>query len=381
MKPANLSMSLKTSIPVCRDRDSSCRSGGHFWHSGSRPVRSGRLVGDAHLHVIGLAGETRRDCSGAFHPSARWLPSLPFRFPSRRWCVGVDDVSALRLCQAAPDVINAGHTIAVRESERQRRHHRALRVEGADSPLCSPAGYNVEMGVTNEPSRTERDETPECQKVATPNDTRIRSDRLGSMSQRHRQVRRLHALPSHPLALTDTPAGPPRFSGKKLSLTSLCALHTRRSDGNTRWRRSADQDGQPLLGFALHDMGAVWHVRQGRPTGDSFAPRPCGSATRLFPARRPHAIDPGIRSRGPDRKGTSSCEVHGLPQIKAVAEFSEFPLAPRIVIADRVLPGDGTRVSVFARIYIEAAADAAAPRDHLPRPTFPWRGGEPVFIH
>ena len=75
--------------------------------------------------------------------------------------------------------------------------------------LFSGEAYNVEMGITNELFQSERDETPNCQFAPTPNDiTNTDAQTPAGGAERHREVRRLHALPGAAHAVDDRPGNP-----------------------------------------------------------------------------------------------------------------------------------------------------------------------------
>ena len=155
--------------------------------------------------------------------------------------------------------------------------------------LFAGGAYNVEQGISNELFPSERDETPGCQFVATPNDTTnfegvTASDVLSGIQKFAAFMRFL----APPVPSTDTPGGAPSIRrGKAMFTTVGCALcHT--PSLRTANAGSATFQDQPVDLYSdllLHAMGPQLadDIVQGDAAGDEFRTAPLwGLGQRIF---------------------------------------------------------------------------------------------------
>jgi CxxC motif-containing protein (DUF1111 family) len=173
------------------------------------------------------------------------------------------------------NIVNAGHTIAVRTNRNGNDGTIARfgwKAQNKSLLVFSGEAYNVEMGITNELFQTERDETPACQKAATPNDTtNTDSSGLGVLSDIEDFASFMRFLAA-PVPSTDEPGGAPSITNGKQRFHQVgcTACHT------------------PMLRtghLAIHDMGIglADGISQGQANGREFRSAPLwGLGQRLF---------------------------------------------------------------------------------------------------
>jgi len=216
------------------------------------------------------------------------------------------------------NIINAGHTIAVRANRNGNDGTIARfgwKAQNKSLLVFAGEAYNVEMGVTNELFQTERDETPECQFVAAPNDTTNPApDKTGidvfSDIDKFAGYMRFLAPPA---ASKDSPGGAASIASGSSPFADVgCALcHT----PSLMTGRSTVQalDRQPVnlySDIALHDMGKglADGISQGQANGREFRTAPLwglgqrawllhdGRTNDLIQAIRQHS-SPGSEAR------------------------------------------------------------------------------------
>ena len=155
--------------------------------------------------------------------------------------------------------------------------------------VFSGEAYNVEMGITNELSPTERDETEACQYAEQPNSVgdlaaATPTEALSSIEKFSVFMRFL----APPLASTDTPGGKVSVSaGRALFESTGCALcHTpSMRTGNARVPALRKQTVNLYSDLLLHDMGTglADGVAQGQASGREFRTAPLwGLGQRLY---------------------------------------------------------------------------------------------------
>jgi CxxC motif-containing protein (DUF1111 family) len=155
--------------------------------------------------------------------------------------------------------------------------------------LFAAEAYNVEQGISNELFPTERDETPGCQYVSTPNDTTNPNGTTaaGTLSGPERFAFFMRLL-APPTPSTTQPGGANSISsGKSLFLKTGCAychtptLHT----GNASVAALRYKPVNLYSDLALHQMGPglADEISQASAEGDEFRTTPLwGLGQRIF---------------------------------------------------------------------------------------------------
>jgi CxxC motif-containing protein (DUF1111 family) len=189
------------------------------------------------------------------------------------------------------NIINAGHALTVRENRNGNDGTIARfgwKAQNKSLLVFAGEAYNVEMGISNELFQTEREEDPNCQFKATPNDT-TNPDQTGldvlSDIEKFAAFMRFLAPPT---PSQDEPGGTESISGgKKLFVETGCALcHTPslRTGTSTVAALSA-KEVNLYSDLALHDMGdgLADGITQGQATSREFRTAPLwGLGQRVF---------------------------------------------------------------------------------------------------
>jgi len=189
------------------------------------------------------------------------------------------------------NIVNAGHTIAVRENRNGNDGTIARfgwKAQNKSLLVFSGEAYNVEMGVTNELFQTEREEKLECQKTPTPNDT-TNPDNTGIdiLSDIEKFAAFMRFL-APPVPSTDEPGGAVSIkAGSDLFRQVGCsACHTPVLRTGTSTVAALDKKDVNLYSdLAIHDMGdgLADGISQGQATGRDFRTAPLwGLGQRLF---------------------------------------------------------------------------------------------------
>src|SRR5215470_16156404 len=189
------------------------------------------------------------------------------------------------------NIVNAGHTIAVRENRNGNDGTIARfgwKAQNKSLLVFSGEAYNVEMGITNELFQTERDEKLECQKTPTPNDT-TNPDNTGIdiLSDIEKFAAFMRFL-APPVPSTDEPGGAVSIkAGSDLFRQVGCsACHTPVLRTGTSTVAALDKKDVNLYSdLAIHDMGdgLADGISQGQATGRDFRTAPLwGLGQRLF---------------------------------------------------------------------------------------------------
>jgi CxxC motif-containing protein (DUF1111 family) len=155
--------------------------------------------------------------------------------------------------------------------------------------LFSGEAYNVEMGISNELFQTERDETPDCQFAAVPNDVTdpdaaATVDALSSIEKFAVFMRFL----APPVPSADTPGGAASITNGSALFTAVgCAqCHTPSfKTGNTSAAALRNRRVNLFSDLLLHKMGTglADGVRQGQAGPQEFRSAPLwGLGQRLF---------------------------------------------------------------------------------------------------
>jgi len=175
--------------------------------------------------------------------------------------------------------------------------------------LFSGEAYNVEMGITSELFQNERDQTPQCQFAAVPNDTQNfeAPDALKGTTA-IQNFANFQRFLSPPMPSANAPGGTESISrGRNLFSTLGCALcHTPAlQTGNTTVAALRSQVAQLYSDLLLHDMGVglADGVSQGQAGPREFRTSPLwglgqrffflhdGRTADLLQAIREHASD------------------------------------------------------------------------------------------
>jgi len=189
------------------------------------------------------------------------------------------------------NIVNAGHTIAVRDNRNGNDGTIARfgwKAQNKSLLVFSGEAYNVEMGVTNELFQTEREEKPECQKASTPNDT-TNADGTGidvlSDIEKFAAFMRFLAPPNpsadEPGGAASIAAGKRRFDQVGCSVCHTPMLHT----GTSTVAALDKKDVNLYSDLAIHDMGTglADGISQGQAKGTDFRTAPLwGLGQRLF---------------------------------------------------------------------------------------------------
>jgi len=189
------------------------------------------------------------------------------------------------------NIVNAGHTIAVRTNRNGNDGTIARfgwKAQNKSLLVFSGEAYNVEMGITNELFQTERDETPACQKKATPNDTsNADGSGLGALSDIENFAAFMRFLaPRAPS--TDEPGGASSINNGKQRFHQVgcTACHTPTLRTGQSIVAALDRKDVNLYSdLALHDMGEglADGISQGQANGREFRSAPLwGLGQRLF---------------------------------------------------------------------------------------------------
>ena len=189
------------------------------------------------------------------------------------------------------NIVNAGHTIAVRDNRNGNDGTIARfgwKAQNKSLLVFSGEAYNVEMGITNELFQTEREEKPECQKAPTPNDT-TNADNAGIdvLSDIEKFAAFMRFL-APPIPSTDEPGGSVSIkAGKDLFRHVGCsACHTPTLHTGTSTVAALDKKDVNLYSdLAIHDMGTglADGISQGQAKGTDFRTAPLwGLGQRLF---------------------------------------------------------------------------------------------------
>jgi CxxC motif-containing protein (DUF1111 family) len=189
------------------------------------------------------------------------------------------------------NIVNAGHTIAVRDNRNGNDGTIARfgwKAQNKSLLVFSGEAYNVEMGITNELFQTEREEKPECQKAPTPNDT-TNADGTGidvlSDIEKFAAFMRFLAPPTpssdEPGGAASIAAGKTRFDQVGCSACHTPMLHT----GTSTVAALDKKDVNLYSDLAIHDMGIglADGISQGQAKGTDFRTAPLwGLGQRLF---------------------------------------------------------------------------------------------------
>jgi CxxC motif-containing protein (DUF1111 family) len=189
------------------------------------------------------------------------------------------------------NIVNAGHTIAVRINRNGNDGTIARfgwKAQNKSLLVFAGEAYNVEMGITNELFQTERDETPACQKAPTPNDTtNPDSSGLDVLSDIEKFAAFMRFLAPQ-VPSTDEPGGAPSINnGKQLFHyvgCTACHAPTLRT-GHSTVAALDKTDVNLYSDLAIHDMGTglADGVSQGQANGREFRSAPLwGLGQRLF---------------------------------------------------------------------------------------------------
>jgi CxxC motif-containing protein (DUF1111 family) len=155
--------------------------------------------------------------------------------------------------------------------------------------LFAGEAYNVEIGITNELFQTERDETPECQVLPTPNsatntDATIPTDAQSDIEKFALFMRFL----APPAPSPTVPGGAASIAtGRQLFAAIGCAqCHTPKfTTGNSTVAALSNQPVNLFSDLLLHNMGLGLHdgVRQGQAGPSQFRTAPLwGLGQRIF---------------------------------------------------------------------------------------------------
>ena len=189
------------------------------------------------------------------------------------------------------NIVNAGHTIAVRDNRNGNDGTIARfgwKAQNKSLLVFSGEAYNVEMGVTNELFQTEREEKPECQKTSTPNDT-TNADKTGvdilSDIEKFAAFMRFLAPPvpsmDEPGGAASIAAGRKRFEQLGCAVCHTPTLHT----GTSTVAALDRKDVNLYSDLAIHNMGngLADGISQGLAKGTDFRTAPLwGLGQRLF---------------------------------------------------------------------------------------------------
>jgi CxxC motif-containing protein (DUF1111 family) len=189
------------------------------------------------------------------------------------------------------NIVNAGHTIAVRTNRNGNDGTIARfgwKAQNKSLLTFSGEAYNVEMGITNELFQTERDETPACQKAPTPNDTtKPDGSGLGALSDIEDFAAFMRFLaPAVPSA--DEPGGASSINNgrQRFQQVGCTACHTPMlRTGHSTVAALDNKDVNLFSDLALHDMGdgLADGISQGQAKGREFRSAPLwGLGQRLF---------------------------------------------------------------------------------------------------
>jgi CxxC motif-containing protein (DUF1111 family) len=189
------------------------------------------------------------------------------------------------------NIVNAGHTIAVRTNRNGNDGTIARfgwKAQNKSLLVFSGEAYNVEMGITNELFQTERDETPACQKAPTPNDTtNPDSSGLDVLSDIEDFAAFMRFL-APPAPSTDEPGGASSINDGKQRFHQVgctaCHTPTLRT-GHSTVAALDNKDVNLYSDLALHDMGTglADGISQGQANGREFRSAPLwGLGQRLF---------------------------------------------------------------------------------------------------
>jgi len=155
--------------------------------------------------------------------------------------------------------------------------------------LFAAEAYNVEMGISNELFQTERDETPTCQFMSTPNDTtHTDGTSLGDILSDIEKFAFFMRLLAPPAPSMDRPGGATSIAnGRDLFLSTGCAdCHTPAlQTGNTTVAALSNQSVNLYSDLLLHAMGPglADDIVQGDAGPDEFRTAPLwGLGQRIF---------------------------------------------------------------------------------------------------
>jgi CxxC motif-containing protein (DUF1111 family) len=189
------------------------------------------------------------------------------------------------------NIVNAGHTIAVRTNRNGNDGTIARfgwKAQNKSLLVFSGEAYNVEMGITNELFQTERDETPACQKAPTPNDTtNPDGSGLAALSDIENFAAFMRFL-APPAPSTDEPGGASSINNGKERFHQVgctaCHTPTLRT-GHSTVAALDNKDVNLYSDLAIHDMGdgLADGISQGQAKGSEFRSAPLwGLGQRLF---------------------------------------------------------------------------------------------------
>ncbi len=155
--------------------------------------------------------------------------------------------------------------------------------------LFSGEAYNVEMGITNELFQTERDETPGCQLVTTPNDVTKTDAKLGTdMISAVEKFAAFMRFSAPPEPSTTMPGGSQSIGRGRAAFTALgCALcHTPTLyTGPSTVAALSTKRANLYSDLMVHNMGPglADEISQGSAAGDEFRTAPLwGVGQRVF---------------------------------------------------------------------------------------------------
>jgi len=189
------------------------------------------------------------------------------------------------------NIVNAGHTIAVRDNRNGNDGTIARfgwKAQNKSLLVFSGEAYNVEIGITNELFQTEREEKPECQKATTPNDT-TNPDNTGIdiLSDIEKFAAFMRFL-APPVRSMDQPGGAASIkAGEELFARVGCSVcHTPMLRTGASTVAALDKKDVNLYSdLAIHNMGSglADGISQGQAKGSDFRTAPLwGLGQRLF---------------------------------------------------------------------------------------------------
>jgi CxxC motif-containing protein (DUF1111 family) len=155
--------------------------------------------------------------------------------------------------------------------------------------LFSGEAYNVEMGITNELFQTERDETPGCQLVTTPNDVTKTDAKFGTdMISAVEKFAAFMRFSAPPEPSTTMPGGSQSIGRGRAAFTALgcalCHMPTLYTGPSTVAALSTKR-ANLYSDLMVHNMGPglADEISQGSAAGDEFRTAPLwGVGQRVF---------------------------------------------------------------------------------------------------
>jgi CxxC motif-containing protein (DUF1111 family) len=191
-----------------------------------------------------------------------------------------------------PNIVLAGNTISGQPNRNGNDGTLARfgwKAQNKSLLLFTGEAYNVEMGISNELFQTERDETPGCQLMTTPNDTTDAdsTDYLSAATDMEKFAFFMRFL-APPVPSPNTPGGAVSIAlGNKLFTSVGCALcHTPTlQTGNATYATFRNEPVNLYSDLLVHDMGPnlADGVTQGQAGPQEFRTAPLwGLGQRVF---------------------------------------------------------------------------------------------------